>query len=58
MFYFLLRIVLIYLFFRFIFKVIFFFVNLNKDRSGIYQKKRDDRFNDKNIVDVESKEME
>jgi len=58
MFYFLLRILLIYLFFRFIFKIIYFFINFNSARSGIYQKKHSAKFDDKDIVDVESKEIE
>lgn len=58
MFYFLLRIILTYFFLRFIFKIIFFFINLNRARSGIYQKKRGAKFDNKDIVDIESKDVE
>lgn len=64
MLYFLLRIFLLYLFFRFVFKVIHFSIILlgnrvkrnNRDKSC--QKTRNQPFNYENIVDAEFREIE
>jgi hypothetical protein len=59
MFYLLLRIILIYILFRFIFKVIYFFIGLNRYRENTYQRDRKESgFKESKILDVESKELD
>ncbi len=64
MLYFLLRILFFYLFLRFVFKAIYFFISLpgkrlqQNRRDKNYQKTENQPFNGENIVDAEFEEIE